>query len=573
MNLRLYLRVIGRFWAVVALGVALAAALAFISFFRFDYRRSPHVTYRQSQTWKGNEVLMLTQRGFPWGRSVYPYVIDKKTGQLVPTPRFADPSRFAALAVFYAELANSDAVRKLVTGGRALNGSYSAKPVVNRAGGDVGSSPITQIVPLIEVDGFASTPEGALSLSRRVSESLRTYLRTSQADAAIPPKQRIVVQVLSTAKKATLARDRRLTIPIVAFLGVLIATLGLVFVFENLWPRPHPARETETEGSGQADRTAAPTAVEDAADVAPVFAGPDETDEGAPDDADGQRFLPVPAAANGGRRTVPRTLGRRLRSERIGRELDLQFVQAHTAVPTRDLRALESDRLDLLPSAAEGRRALTRYVDLLELDPEPLLEEFDSQLAAGIGAAQAREAVPATPWKRAKALSLPISLIVVTIGVGLLLMFWRGWLFTQGSAGNVFRPAAPAAPVQAATPKVLSHAQPVATTRAASPAVGRPVGVPASGTRPERVVLVVSAPRGSSWLVVRNRWNHGKVLYAGVLPQGHTVRFRRLQLWVRFGAASNLDVTVNDSHPDAGLYGTLDAVVSHSGFRKVPLTP
>jgi hypothetical protein len=85
-------------------------------------------------------------------------------------------------------------------------------------------------------------------------------------------------------------------------------------------------------------------------------------------------------------------------------------------------------------------------------------------------------------------------------------------------------------------------------------------------------VLAVSAARGSSWLVVRNRWSHGKVLYAGVLPQGQTVRFRRLQLWVRLGAASNLDVSVNGLHPDAELNGTLDALVTRSGLRKVPLT-
>jgi hypothetical protein len=72
--------------------------------------------------------------------------------------------------------------------------------------------------------------------------------------------------------------------------------------------------------------------------------------------------------------------------------------------------------------------------------------------------------------------------------------------------------------------------------------------------------------------VVRNRWNHGKVLFAGVLAQGRTVDFRRLRLWVRLGAASNLDVTVNGARPAAGLYGTVDSLVTASGLRKVPLT-
>jgi Helix-turn-helix domain/Domain of unknown function (DUF4115) len=553
MDLRLYLRVIGRFWAVAALGVALAAVLAFISYFVVDYRHSPHVTYRQSQTWKGTEVLMLTQRGFPWGRSVYPFVFDKKTGQLIPTARFADPSRFTALAVFYAQLANSDAVRALV--GRRLEGSYSAKPVVTRAGGDVGSSSITQIVPLVEIDGFARTPEAALLLTRRVSDALRAYLRTSQADAAIPPKQRIVVQVLSTAKHATLARGRRLTIPIVAFLGVLIVTLGLVFVLENLWPRAHSAPETEgSEHSVQSAERARPVA--EPADASPVL-----TAEGAnnppQEDVEVAPPAPVPVFVNSGRVSGfrPATLGRQLRAARLDHDLELVAVQARIEVPTRDLRALESDRLELLPSAKEGRHTLVAYAELLGLDPNPLLGEFDTQVASGRG--PVNETERGTRWQRARVLSLPLALLAVAVGV---LLFARSETPT---------PHAPAPHRPVATPAIVSHAQTIPSTASSA---ARPVVLPTTRTRPKHTVLVVSAARGSSWLVVRNRWSHGKVLYAAVLPQGHTVRFRRLRLWVRLGAAGNLDVSVNGLHPDAGLYGTLDALVTRSGLKKVPLT-
>jgi hypothetical protein len=552
MDLRLYLRVIGRFWALVALGVALAVALAFVSFLRLDFHKSPHVTYRQSETWKGTEVLMLTQRGFPWGRSVYPYVFDRKTGQLIPSTRFADPSRFTSLAVFYAELANSDAVRALVTHGRPLAGTYTAKPVVNRAGGDVGATPITQIVPLIEVDGYARTPGASLSLARRVSDGLRTYLRSSQAAAAIPPEQRIDVQVLSTARTATLARGRRLTIPIIAFLGVLIVTIGLAFVLENLWPRAErqPAPETadqETSGRGPSEPTPEPTP--------------------APSLALAAHDPPAPetVAANGGglpgaHRTA--ALGRRLREARVGRGLDLRDVQAHIDVPTRSLRALESERFDLLPGEEEGRHALRSYAELLELDPEPVIGEFDAKLAANGTPSHVRSGGNGRRWRRTRAVSLPISLLAVTLAVGLLSMFWRGWLFNQAAAGNVVtsvRPVAPPRPTAPPEPVAAASRSAVAITVAPVP-------------RRKLARLVVSASRGSSWLVVRNRWNHGKVLFAGVLAQGRTVDFRRLRLWVRLGAASNLDVTVNGARPAAGLYGTVDSLVTASGLRKVPLT-
>ena len=558
MDLRLYLRVIRRFWSLVALGTTLAGALAFISFFRVDVHSSPHVAYRQHETWKGKEILMLTQRGFPWGRSVYPYVLDKKTGQLTPSTRFADPSRFTALAVFYSELANSDAVRAAVTRGGRLEGSYSASPVVNSAGSTVGSQSITQLVPLVEIDGFARTPERALYIARRVSGALRDYLQRSQTSAAIPPKQRIVVQVLSKARKATLARGRRLTVPIIVFLAGLIATLGLAFALENLHPRAHTAFEPKgPEPVGEPSPDTSEGMVDDPEPSAPAEA----------DDPGAAGFGPGPPIAvtafNGsgspGRNPWP-TLGRRLREARVRRGLDLPLVGARIEVPTRCLRALEAERFDLLPGSEEGRRALRSYVELLELDPEPCLGEFDARVAAP--AEPAAPAVPRGRWKRARAMSLPVLLLVATIAVALLSLFWRGWLFKQAAAGTVDLPVAPS---RATLPSAASV--PLDRPRPASKPVHRPV----TPTRSRIARIVVAAARGDSWLVVRAGSSHGRILFAGVLSEGRTVRFRSAKLWVRLGAATNLDLSVNGSRLDTGLYGTLDALVTPSGFRKVPL--
>jgi cytoskeleton protein RodZ len=559
LDLRTLFRVIHRFWPLVALGVVLAVALSFISFFRVDLQGRPHVAYRQHETWRGTEVLLLTQRGFPWGRTVYPYVISKKTGLLIPAAPFADPGRFNSLAVFYAQLANSDAVRALVTRAGRLDGTYSASPVVKSVGGGPGTQPITQLVPLIQIDGFARTPAQALGIARRVSHAMRSYLERTQTNADIPVKQRIVVQVLSTARKATLARGRRLTIPIIAFLAILIATLGLAFVLENLRPREREGSEPAGEPSSDSGEPRASGAVGD--DSRPP----------APREADGHAsaglgYRPSSAATtrfNGaapGRSRTP-TLGRRLREARVRRGLDLPVVEARIEVPTKCLRALESERFDLLPGSMEGRRALRTYAELLELDPEPCLGEFDARVAALAGPAP--QAVPSGRWKKAKTLSLPISMLVVTIAVSLLSLFWRGWLFKQAAASTVDLRAASSSAATPASPSApLYRAQ-------SAPEPGRRTATPAG---PKLARFVVSAARGDSWLVVRAGSNHGKVLFAGVLKQGRSLRLQGARLWVRLGAATNLDVSVNGSRPDAELYGTLDALVTPSGFRKVPLT-
>jgi hypothetical protein len=83
--------------------------------------------------------------------------------------------------------------------------------------------------------------------------------------------------------------------------------------------------------------------------------------------------------------------------------------------------------------------------------------------------------------------------------------------------------------------------------------------------------FAVSATRGDSWVMVRAGSIRGRVLFAGNLAKGRTLRLERAKLWVRLGAATNLDVSVNGSRPDVAMYGTLDALVTPSGFRKVPL--
>ena len=95
---------------------------------------------------------------------------------------------------------------------------------------------------------------------------------------------------------------------------------------------------------------------------------------------------------------------------------------------------------------------------------------------------------------------------------------------------------------------------------------------PRARTRPlARVnVFAVTATRGDSWLAIRSRSARGRLLYEDTLEQGATLRFRAARLWIRFGAAANVDLRVNGEHMVLPLFGTFDAFVDARKVRPDP---
>jgi hypothetical protein len=75
---------------------------------------------------------------------------------------------------------------------------------------------------------------------------------------------------------------------------------------------------------------------------------------------------------------------------------------------------------------------------------------------------------------------------------------------------------------------------------------------------PDQVRLTILARDTTSWLEVRRDSAHGALLYSGQLEPGHTLRFRGVRVWARFGSAGHLAIAVN-GRPLA-LIGTLEHV-------------
>ena len=79
------------------------------------------------------------------------------------------------------------------------------------------------------------------------------------------------------------------------------------------------------------------------------------------------------------------------------------------------------------------------------------------------------------------------------------------------------------------------------------------------------------ASRGDSWLQVRVGSPTGRLLFGRLLVRGETVSFGLRPLWVRFGAASNIELRIAGRTAPLPLFGTFDAYVSRNGARPDPV--
>ena len=220
MDLPLYFRVLSRFRYLVVFGLILAVGLTFLSLYRVNLNGKPWVSYRQQETYQATSTFLLTRRGFPLGNTS----VGSGSG-----------AGFSSLAVLYAQLVNSDVVRAIVLRQGPLRWKYTAAAV---------EDPNLGALPVLAVTGLAPTPRRASRIATRVSRAFVTYLKAEQRAARIPVGQRVLVQNISQPVRPTLAKRRRLTLPTVIFLSVLIMTLGLVFILENLRPQVRaPVRE------------------------------------------------------------------------------------------------------------------------------------------------------------------------------------------------------------------------------------------------------------------------------------------------------------------------------------------
>ena len=224
MDLQLFFRVVWRFRVIVATGLVLAFALSFLAVFKIG---SHGLAYRKATLWSTKTELLITERGFPWGRATAAGTVPGEQALRLGI-QFADPNRFTSLAYLYATLVTSDPVRQLMLRSGSARGEVFASPVVQDG---------TVTLPLVDVLTVDTSPRATIALNKRAVRAFKAYLTGQQQANEVPTPDRIVVQEVVTPTKTKVYRGPSKTLPILIFLAVGFVALALAFVLENLRPR------------------------------------------------------------------------------------------------------------------------------------------------------------------------------------------------------------------------------------------------------------------------------------------------------------------------------------------------
>jgi hypothetical protein len=240
MDLPLYLRVLWRFKLLVVIGLSLAVGLAFLSAVKVNMQGPKHFQYRQGLLWADDVTLLVAPQGFPWGAQSFGIS--------------ADPQKYASLATIYANLATSDEVKQIVLRDGPVD--FFKEPMLAAFVPYSTQNSSSPPLPLITLEAQAATLERVIELAKRETKAFLQFLTTQQATNKIPDKQRVLVRVIK-GDQVRLLKKRSKTTPIMIFMLVSMATLGLAFLLENLRPRVRAvAIEDIALGPAEARRSA-----------------------------------------------------------------------------------------------------------------------------------------------------------------------------------------------------------------------------------------------------------------------------------------------------------------------------
>ncbi|HMJ33984.1 MAG TPA: hypothetical protein VK501_08700 [Baekduia sp.] len=255
MNLVRHFEVLKRGRAILALGLLVAITLAVLATWRVSFNGGPKLTYRKAEVWAASTKLLITQPGFPWGRSVLPGSItapDASTadGSGVPTDdkgrrlQFADPSRLAYLAWIYSHFLMGDEVRTMLSF-KPEGMDIQASPLT--AGGNMSASAL----PIIGLTTRATSASDVQRLNDGVRLALEDYLTQQQRRSGTPTTDRVVVSVVDRPGPM-LEKGHSINLGIVAFLLVMSATVGVLYLLENLRLQRRQAPPEEIWGDSEA---------------------------------------------------------------------------------------------------------------------------------------------------------------------------------------------------------------------------------------------------------------------------------------------------------------------------------
>jgi len=201
-----FYRVLGRFKVLIAAAFVVAIVLALLSYVKVDFNNGLKFKYRTNETWASSTQLLVSG----------------------PKPTY-DPE-FVDDAALYAKFVLGDDVRALMLRDGPIHGLLDAGPLPATSSSD-------NFLPIVNIVGYSRSRGGALVLADRAARALQQFIKQQGIRAHIrfvkhgPPK---------------LMSPRSKTLPVLVFLLVMAAGVGLALVLEKVRPRIHALPDAPT---------------------------------------------------------------------------------------------------------------------------------------------------------------------------------------------------------------------------------------------------------------------------------------------------------------------------------------
>jgi hypothetical protein len=235
MDLQRHIRLLWRSKLLVAAGAVVGILLGVLASYKIS---GTTLEPRKQPTYTAMSKLMVTQNGFPWGRTTLPGSATAPTDTSSDAPeedrkdsstsiQFADPGRLANLAWMYSHFLMGDQIRSMIKNppdGMIID----AAPIT--AGGNMSASAL----PLIGLTITAPTAAEAQRLSREVPQALESYLAKEQSESSTPAGDRVEIATVNRSQAAIPGKDKAKMISLVIFMMALAAAISLAYVLENL---------------------------------------------------------------------------------------------------------------------------------------------------------------------------------------------------------------------------------------------------------------------------------------------------------------------------------------------------
>ena len=212
MDIPLFFAVLRRFkWTVLG-GLVLAIALAALSY------------VRGSVTYESQAEALITQQSFPYGRAT------AAGGTTGTAPlQTGNSTVLSGLSPVYAQIADSNQILNNVKKQARVPGKVTASEVSDPASG--------ANLPFVQLVSTSPTAAGAVTLTQTEFNLLSQYITRQQVAAGISPTDRVQLVLIQTGNPPKVAAGRSTSIPMLVFVAVLGAAIGIALIREKADPR------------------------------------------------------------------------------------------------------------------------------------------------------------------------------------------------------------------------------------------------------------------------------------------------------------------------------------------------